>query len=151
MSGLDCALHDLGSMAGSGRDCLLRCSNRVFSPPDLLISTAISLSLSLSLQIKRPRRDTDHSSLSSAECNVVWSCIVTSQYLGAALKFKVDAFAVLTVVSEGWLKYLIRDNIILRPRVRCRRIWESTFKINIKNRFPPTSADWNQVAPSPGF
>jgi len=89
--------------------------------------------------------------LSSAEFKVVWSCIVTLQYLGAALKFKVDAFAILTVVSEGWLKHLIRGHIILRPRVRYRLIWESNFKIDIKNVFPPKSADWNQVAQSPGF
>jgi len=151
VGGLDCMLDDLGSMAGRGRDCSLLCPDRVFSPPDLLIGSAKSLSLYLSLQIKRPRRDTDHSFLSSAECKVMRSCIVTLQHLGAALNFKVDAFAILTVVSEGWLKHLIRDNIILRTRIRCRHIWESNFKINIKNRFPPKSAEWNKVAQSPGF
>jgi hypothetical protein len=41
-------LDDLGSMAGKGRDCSLLCPDGVFSPPDLLIGTAVPLSLSLS-------------------------------------------------------------------------------------------------------
>ena len=41
MSGLECMLDDLGSMAGRGRDCSLLCPDRVFSPPDLLIGTTV--------------------------------------------------------------------------------------------------------------
>jgi len=67
VSGLECMLDDLGSMAGRGRDCFVLCPDRVFSPPDLLIGTAIYIYIYIyiyiCLQLKRPRRDTDHSSL----------------------------------------------------------------------------------------
>jgi hypothetical protein len=53
-------------------------------------------------------------------------------YLDALRKFKDDAFAVLTVVSGGWLKHLKRDSIIFRSRLRYRHLWESNFTINIK-------------------